>query len=294
MSGPPAPLNIPLGQSITIDVTFTPASVVIASGTLRIESDDPDEGTLDVPINAISFVPVVAPPASRAACLRQVERATRRYGKTHLREFGRCYLDEVNGLACDAGARDLKIQQAAARFHANIGGSHDALCTGSGLTPSLLGMPPTCGGGCGAINLTSMTALVDCLECRQNEATGAMLAAAVGTTPPDLPLNTAGSSAAGSCQKRLLKGIQTGIDRIEKLLGRCEVDNITAAMPVDCASALAGDIATAQSKVDARIGTCSDTTGLLGCLFETPDPTCLGDAALTIGSDVTDAVFGLE
>jgi hypothetical protein len=294
VGGPAAPLSIPVGQSITIDVTFMPTSVVIASGTLRIASDDPDEGTLDIPINAISFTQVLAAPTLRAACLRKVERAMRRYGKTHMREYGRCYVDEVNGLACDAGARDLKIQQAAARFHANVGGNQDQLCAGAGLTPSLLGMPPTCGGGCGAINLTSMTALVDCLECRQSEATGAMLGAAVGTTPPDLPLNTAGSTAAGVCQKKLLGGIQKGIDKIEKMLGRCEVDNITAATPVECASALAADIATAQAKVDARLNACNDTAGLLGCLFETPDPTCLGDAALAIGADVIDAVFGLE
>ena len=46
VSGPAVPFDIPVGQIVSLDVTFAPAIAVIASGTLQIASNDPDEPTL--------------------------------------------------------------------------------------------------------------------------------------------------------------------------------------------------------------------------------------------------------
>jgi len=49
------------------------------------------------------------------------------------------------------------------------------------------------------------------------------------------------------------------------------------------------------AQVDARAGRCTDTTGMLGCLF-TPgaDPHCLGQSAVTIRTSLVDTVFGTD
>ena len=78
-------------------MTFAPLAAVFAGGTLRIASDDPDEPTLDVSLSGVGVNRVLAPADERAACLRTVESAFRRYTKTHLQQWGRCYADEVAG-----------------------------------------------------------------------------------------------------------------------------------------------------------------------------------------------------
>ncbi len=122
------------------------------------------------------------------------------------------------------------------------------------------------------------------------------LAAAMGTAPPDLPPNTLGGQAA-KCQDKLIGAINKGIAKIHKELGGCELENITSGAPVDCATDRASLIAKVQEKVDSRIDQCKDATGLLGCLFDDPnniDPNCLGNATLSIGSDLVQTSFGLE
>ncbi len=290
ITGPSAPFQIPVSGSVQIEVSFSPTSAVIAGGTLRILSDDPDEGTLDVPLSAIGVNRVLAPAEQRAACLRTVESAFRRYGKTHLSQWGRCYASEVAGLGCDAGARDLKISKAEARLRAKVGGTADRRCVGAGMTPYLLGYPATCGGSCGSIALSSMAALDDCLVCRQDEAMRAALTASTGTSPPDLPASA--GSAAAACSRRLIDALARAVNGVQKVLGRCELGNITAATPVLCAATMASKVSALQSRVDAQPARCADTAGLDGCLFEVgADPACLGTTAATLGSTLVDATI---
>jgi hypothetical protein len=180
------------------------------------------------------------------------------------------------------------------KLRRSVGGDRDHDCAGNGLSPTLLGMPATCGGACDGIALTSITRYADCLVCRQNASAGSMLTAATGTAPPDLPSTTV-SGQALKCQTRLLSGTETAIRKLLEILARCELGNVTAATPADCQSSNAAAIATILDRVNARLDRCSDTTGLAGCVFQsTPDPTCLGDEALAIGSSLTDAIFGLD
>jgi len=70
---------------------------------------------------------------------------------------------------------------------------------------------------------------------------------------------------------------------------------VLAGTSADCATDQASALAKAAAQVDARAGRCSDTTGMLGCLF-TPgaDPHCLGQSAVTIGTSLVDTVFGTD
>jgi hypothetical protein len=292
LMGPAAPLTIPVGGSVVVEVAFAPQSFIFASGAVRIESNDPDEATLDVPLTAFGFIAPLAPPEDRQACLRDVDKNFRRYAKRHLREWGRCYLDEVSGVACDTARRDRKIQQEEVKLRDRVGGAKDRHCAALGVTPSLLGYPSTCGGSCDTITITTFSTYLDCLLCRQDEARDAMLDAALGTAPPDLPPNQVSGQAA-ACQKQLIKAVEKGVDKALKKRDRCAYENLTAVTPVDCAAALADDLATIRAKADAAILHCRSTSGLLGCLFELPSsPGCLGDAALSISADLVDAIFG--
>jgi hypothetical protein len=136
--------------------------------------------------------------------------------------------------------------------------------------------------------LSNMSALADCLVCRQEEATSTALGASIGATPPDLPIAVGGEPAA--CGHGLIDALAKGVVGVQKLLGRCEVGNITAAAPVDCAATTAADVAALRARVDAQPQRCGDTTGLSGCLFEVgADPTCLGTTANTLGTTLVDA-----
>lgn len=288
VSGPTTPIQIPVAASVALQVTFAPTAAMLATGTLRILSDDPDEGTLDVPLTGFGVARVLAPAPQRAACLRAVDGAVRRYGKTHLKEWGRCYSDEAAGIACDAGGRDVKISKAAARLRSKVGGSGDRQCAGQALTPFVLGFPNTCGGSCGSIALTHMSDLADCLVCRQEETTHEALTASDGATPPDLPVAVGVASA--SCERRLVSQLATAIESIQKVIGRCELGNITAATPVLCAATTAAEVAALQARVDAQPARCTDTTGLSGCPFAPgADPACLSTTALALGSALVDA-----
>lgn len=292
VSGPAVPFDIPVGGFVNLDVTFSPAAAIIAMGTLRVASNDPDEPTIDTPVQGFGFVQTLAPADKRARCLKSVDAEFRRYADRHRREWHRCYLDEVNGVACDAGTRELKIQQAATRFHDAIGGSKDKVCSGAGLNASLLGLPTACGGGCNIV-VNGVNAFANCLVCRADEARDDMLRASIGTAPPDLPPNTVGTSGANRCEKQVTSRIAKGIGSVQKILGRCELANITNT-PVDCAATHAAELAAVQAKVNEAANRCTDSTGLLGCLFEGGPATCLGDAASTIGSTLADVTFGQQ
>ena len=291
ISGPTVPFVIPVGQVVTLDVSFAPPAAIIGFGTVRIESDDPDEAQIDVSVQGFGYVQTLAAPEARARCLKAADKAFQRYADRHRREWNRCFLDEVKGLACDAGARDLKIQQAEDRFRAAVGGAKDKVCAGANLSPSLLGLPATCGGNCG-ITFTNMASYASCLVCRENEARDAMLRDAVGTAPPDMPPNVAATSDASRCQKQIATRMAKGIGNVQKTLGRCEVANITGT-PVDCAATNADALTAIQGQVNEAANRCTDSTGLLGCLFEGGTATCLGDSANGIGTDLVGATFGV-
>ena len=292
--GPPLPLVIPVGASATVTVQFSPAISTVVSATLRISSDDPDEPAIDVPVGGISFVPNLAPVAKRAACVETVQRRYQGLTRKHLKEWGACFLAELRGEACDAGRRDLRIAQAEARLRSTVGGDGDRACAGAGLTPTLLGLPDQCGGGCGAIAITSIAKWADCLVCRQDEATSAMLAATTGTALPDLPAQTLGTVQQG-CARATVLGVERAIGALQKKLAQCELDNVGAASPVDCAAANAADVARLTARVGSAIDRCPDTTGMAGCRFEPgADPACLADAAQSIAGDLLEAVFETE
>ncbi len=291
-NGPSLPISIPVGASVTIDVVHTPLVPALASGTFRITSDDPDEPTIDIPLSGFAFVKTLAPADARAACRSSMDKQFRKYTKTLLREWSRCYQDEVYGIACDTGARDLKIGAATDRLKGAIGGAKDRQCAGAGLSAPLLDLPLTCGGGCGDITITTIANFADCLVCRGDEAVEGLLDNALGTAPPDLPSNVLGDPIVQSCQKRLLSTAQKGVFSTQKILAPCETTNITSVSPVDCAATLASELGVVTTKVNDAITKCDDSTGMLGCLFDPmPDPTCLGTAAESIGSELVEQVF---
>jgi hypothetical protein len=295
LSGPAAPFTLQVGETAALELTFAPTGAVLAETTIDVESDDPDEPTLAVGVTAIGRVQPLAPVEAREECLKDLDGASRSYAKKHLKEWGRCHGDEVGGFACDAGGRDRKLAGASGDLHAAVGGAKDKRCEGADLTPRLVGQEELCGGGCGSIALADFVDLADCFACRQEEATNALLVAALGAAPPDLPPQVVESDAA-KCANDLLKGLQKGVAKVQKLLGRCELENVAAATPVDCSAELADELAGVRADVDARLAKCRDTTGLAGCYADpkTGSPTCLGDAAVAIGSGLVDVTFGLE
>lgn len=291
---PTLPLSIPVGQTASVIVHFSPTSSLLTSATLRVTSDDPDEGQIDVSVGMLSFVQPVAAPAIRGACLKDLEKQLEGLNKVRLRAWGACYLDELRGVACDTGRRDVDVAKAETKLRAAIGGVRDTHCTANSLSPSLLGLPPKCATPCDSITLNTIPALADCAVCQQTAATDAMLGAAVGTVPPDLPPNRL-TTSAWQCNKQLVTGIQNGIRNVQKALGACELDAVLAGTSVDCATDQTSALAKAAAQVDTRAGRCTDTTGMLGCLFVPgADPHCLGQSAVQLGTDLVQTVFGTD
>jgi hypothetical protein len=290
VTGPAAPFTLNTGEHAELGLTFAPTGAAFANATLRIESDDPDEPAVDVSVEAIGVVRPLAAPAVRAACLRDVERAVRRYARLQLRAVLRCQGDEARGVACDAGRRDLELLRAEARLRASLGGVRDRRCAAADLSPTLVGHADQCGGGCAAIELDDFADLADCVVCRQREEADALLGAVLGAAPPDLP-PVAPTAGAERCQASLLAGAQKAAGKAQALLGRCALANVTAAEPSDCAAAHAADLAAIAADPAARLARCADTTGLEGCFAADP-PACLGTAALTAASDLVEAGLG--
>ncbi len=287
----PLPLVIPVGGNATLTVTFAPVASLNLGATLRIESDDPDEPVIDVPISALGVVLPLAPLDDRVACLRTIDKLMRKYAKTHTREWARCFSDEARGRACDAGRRQLKIDKAEAALRAFVGGEKDRECAGRSLSPVLLGLPTTCAAPCDHLVVTNIDALTECLVCTQEASTAALLDAAFGVVPPDLPAGLA-SGAAASCQKSIATAVTKGVQKVQKTLARCAADNVGAAVPVDCSAVHAASLASTAAKVDGMAARCKDTTGVQACVFQDGGPTCLGDAAVTLGATLVDATFG--
>jgi hypothetical protein len=291
VSAPAMPFSIPVGDSVEIQVLFSSPSSVLASGTLRVTSDDPDEPTIDVAVSALSFIDPLAPPDVRAGCLKDMEKGLERLTKAHLREWGDCYLDELAGVACDTAKRDFRIAKAEAKLRSVVGGDRDRRCAAQSLSASLLGLPAQCGAPCGSITQNTMSRIADCLVCQQNAATNAMLTATVGTAPPDLPLTTLGP-AAQRCSQQLVTGVQNGIRAVQRAVASCELSSVLADTDVDCEAQLAPVLAREAEKADQRLERCTDTTGMQGCLFvPSPDPACLGLTATQVGTTLAETVF---
>jgi hypothetical protein len=291
VDGPPPPFSLAVDESVDLTLSFAPEGVAIGNATLRIASDDPDEPVLDVPVSVFASVQPLGPPEARAACLRDIERAARRYGKTHLAEWTRCQGDEAAGKACDVGRRNVALLKAEAKLRDALSGGRGRRCASANLSPSLIGQPEVCGGGCGAIELDDFDDLTDCLVCRQGEARDALLGAALGTAPPDLPAR-AGSRDAERCQARLLADARKTAAKAQTLLGRCELANVTAAERADCAALHAEALDALAAKLAGHFARCRDAEGLEGCFAEGGDASCVGDTAAAGAAALVDAVFG--
>ncbi|HEY8514765.1 MAG TPA: hypothetical protein VIS07_04525 [Candidatus Binatia bacterium] len=293
VSGPPLPLVIPVGERATLDVTFAPTGPTLLAEVLRISSDDPDEPALDVPIGGLGFVRTLAPAAKRAACHAAVERGFEALTRIHLGRWASCWLDELRGVACDPGRRDQAIARAELRLRDLLGGARDRACGGAGLTPTLLGLPETCGGGCGAIQVHTLGDWADCLACRQREVTSTMLEAALGSTPPDPPQVV--GATPHRCARTLVKRMQRAITALQKKRAACELANVTAASPVDCATTLAPEVTRLTARIGAALDRCRDTTGLDGCRFAPGgDSSCLATSAAQIAASLVEAVFATD
>ena len=291
ISAPALPLSIPIGGSATVQVTYSPTVSLIESATLRITSDDPDEPTIDVDVFAVSIVVPLAPPEVRGACLKDLEKGLERLTKTRLRAWGKCYVDELSGAACDAARRDQSVAKAEDKLRAVVGGAKDQHCAAESLSAILLGLPPQCPAPCD-FTMTTIAKVADCAVCQATAATDGMLTAVVGTTPPDFPQNQLGADAL-RCNSQLVKAMERAIRTSQKSLARCELPAVLAGTSPDCPIDIASTLAVEAAKVDDRAANCADTTGMLGCLFEPgADPTCLGTAATDIAVDLSETVFG--
>jgi hypothetical protein len=228
----------------------------------------------------------------RGACLKDLEKGLERLTKARLRAWNTCYLDELRGVACDAARRDLTVAKAEAKLRDAVGGVRDRHCAAQSLSATLLGLPTQCDAPCDGIAMNTIPRVADCAVCQVSAATDAMLTAAVGTTPPDLPDNVL-ADAPWRCNRQLATATEKGIRSIQKSLGACELRAVLAGTSADCPADLAADLADTASRIDALATRCTDTTGMLGCLFlPGADPGCLGTAATQIGTGLSETAFG--
>ena len=251
-----------------------------AETTIEIESDDPDEATLllRLPRSGARW-----PPDARSAC----RRPRRRLALATPPEGVGAARGEVGGFVCDAGAGTNSIG-ASGGLHAAVGARRTAA---AGRRPDAPASRPR-----GALRAAASIALSTSptwptsSPARREEATSAMLAAAVGAALPDLP-PLAGSRDAAKCASNLLKGMQKGI----KESGRRRAGSRTRGRPRPSTaprrwaptSSACAPTSTRGSRAQGHDrGGCY--AGLAGA------PTCLGHAAVAIASDLVDAAFGLD
>jgi hypothetical protein len=293
LTGPTPPLDLPPGESITLAVTFAPTATSLVSTTVDIVSNDPETPTLAILVSGIGFVKNLAPAADRAACRDAIDRAYRKYSRTVLDAWTRCATDESRGVICRRGKRDQTIARAEDKLRRSVGGDRDKACAGASISPVRLDYPLVCGGGCNAIGVTGISALTECLVCRHDEVVDRALLALVGTPPPDLPATTAASEGAAKCITQTAKAFTRATDQAHQTLGACELPNVTAESPIDCAAASTDDLAAAAAEVDDTFAACATTDGLTACpLFgEEPDPSCLGSEATALGIELAHIAY---
>jgi hypothetical protein len=295
-SGPAVPLTIPVGLSEVIELTFAPTGPVFSNSTLRIVSNDPDEGVLDVPVTVFAVPDNTAPSSQRRPCFETIAKATSRYAKAQLRSWGDCQLAELAGRACDTGARDLKLAKAAAKLASVIGGEKDKTCSAAGLSAPALGFPSTCAPGCEDVSVSTVADIPSCLICMQDLVMQGILREGTGTAPPDLPPNVLTVDDTLSCQQRIVRGMQKGLVKMFDQLSQCELTALETGEPAgNCATDLTETLSDLRSSIDANVDKCTTTTDLLGCRFEdvSPDPACLGLATEELAVELTNAAFAL-
>jgi hypothetical protein len=290
IDAPAVPFVLAVGETAEITVTFAPTSFVLGSATLRFATDDPDEPNLDVGIALNAFERTLAQPERRAACLRDLDRAARRYTGAQLLESGRCQTDEARGRACREGARDVALLRAAGKLRTAFGGTRDRACANDGLSPSLIGQDATCGGACGSIALVDFGDLADCLVCRHEEVSDALFAEILGAAPPDPP-GVAETAAAGKCAASLVAGARKVVAKSAELLSRCRLANVVAAEPADCDAETAAARTELRAQLAARFDRCRDRAGLTGCFEGGADPACLGEAADAAAAALVEDLF---
>jgi hypothetical protein len=296
-SGPTAPFSIPVGESVTLQVTFTPLAPSSANTALRIESNDPDEGTIDVPISVLASSDPTADGATRGPCYAAIRKAMSKYAKAQLRIWNDCYLEELAGRACDTGDRDLRLAKAFSKLAAVIGGDKDKVCANAGLTRTTLGFPSDCAPGCEDQTVLAVSDIPSCLACVQDQVMESVLRDGLGTAPPDLPPVVVSDEDAYSCQERIMKSLQKGLLKMYAELGECELAAMTVDGPEgECETSLDAVLDELRADIDATLDKCSSTAGLLGCRFESMpvDDQCLGTTALTLADQLTNATFAIE
>lgn len=80
---------------------------------------------------------------------------------------------------------------------------------------------------------------------------------------------------------------------MQKALDACELGAVLAGASANCLADLASTLADQASRIDEQASRCTDTTGMLGCLFEPgADPGCLGTVATQIGTGLAETAFG--
>jgi hypothetical protein len=211
-------------------------------------------------------------------CRQGVERAQKRYWKTYLREWGRCFATEAAGLTCDAAARDARIAAASARLADAIGGLADARCAAESYTPQTIGHGPVCPAPCGAdITLLDLGDLAACAVCQAESLAGAALAGAYGATPPAIP-DVRPRGDALRCQARVARAAERLAADAAAALVRCRRTG-----GADCSGAddAGGRLTRARARALRTIAGCRDFGRLGGCGTHgeaEATAACLGDA----------------
>jgi len=227
-------------------------------------------------------------------CRKAVARLQASFRKKHLKEWTRCYDNEVKGLSCDTARRDAKIAAADAKLREKLGGLKDTKCAGRSLTPSSLGHPAVCPPPCSQVVLFDDADLASCAVCMAEALDDAALDAAYGAAPPAVPGTL--PSAAQKCQRSLSKAAATLALGWSRALDRCELANATGknVPPLDCATDPDGKIAKAQLKAGSQIARCADFAGLGGCATggnAASTQACMEAAVGTVVDDYTGVAY---
>ncbi len=289
--GPTPPYDIPVGDSVVYTIEFSAESTTFFNGTIEVVSDDPDpeQEVLEVAVNLVAIVVVLAPADQRAACFESMAKEFTRYSKTHFKEWGDCQLDELGGQICDGGGRDYQIARREARLLATIGGDRDEDCLGSDLTRVLLDYSASCGAPCDDLTVSNFPDIAECLICRQGAGMQDLLGVVAGSSPPALPSATIDDAGHLKCVEKVEKTAEKAISKLLKLYTECEIEGVANETTPDCPTTLAEARAKILAKVDKAIDGCSGFT----------DPDCpigdceAGSAAVdTIAQDLARALLG--
>ncbi|MFT4570855.1 MAG: hypothetical protein ACI8TX_003091 [Hyphomicrobiaceae bacterium] len=293
LDGAATPLDIPVGASEEYTITYSPSAAAIYSGAIRVVSDDPDveEQQIDTPLQIFGFVVTLGSPADRAQCHTAMAKDLGRFSKTHFSEWGRCHFSELEGVICDSGKRDFKVNRAAAKFASTVGGSRDNNCGGNGMTRTLLDYPTTCGGNCGDLTVGTLPSIGDCLVCRQDDAMQSALSLLTGSAPPGLPGSTVSDSAQLRCLAKIERTTEKSIGQLFKAHAACEIAGVASETTPDCATDLESRRTKTFAKIQKYIDRCRVSLEA-PCIIEGVETDC-DTYTETVDTIVQDMVRGL-